>query len=243
MNRVYTSISQIPQLVDVSRETLEQLQNAGAIRACKKGSLIYQATKRQDMLYFLMEGKAFTYTLTGEGHRKIIFILGPGAFLNESVAKNETACTYCQMMTAGKVFEIPRKTMLRLMEKDFALTCALMGIEERKIWRMSHQLKNSMGKIYMEKKLAAKLWKLARDFGEPVGESSDEVQIDLDLSVTFLADYLGAPRETTSRVCKKLSDRGLIRMEKKRITIRSMKCMALFYKNKCDDPCNNCSGK
>ena len=92
---------------------------------------------------------------------------------------------------------------------------------------MGHQLKNTMGSIYMERKLAAKLWKLSRDFGR---ETKDGIEINFNLSITFLADMLGAPRETTSRLCGTLTELRLIRMERKRITILDADRMSRFYK-------------
>ncbi|MCF0105285.1 MAG: Crp/Fnr family transcriptional regulator [Holdemanella sp.] len=79
----------------------------------------------------------------------------------------------------------------------------------------------------MEKKLAAKLWKLARDFGI---ETKEGIEIDVNLSITFLSDMLGAPRETTSRACKLLVDRGIIKINKKRIVIIDHNQLANFYK-------------
>ena len=84
-----------------------------------------------------------------------------------------------------------------------------------------------MGSIGLEKKLAAKLWKLSRDFGKRTPEG---IEIDINMPVTFLADILGAPRETTSRLCNQLSGYGLIKMEKKRITILDSDRMAVFFK-------------
>ena len=121
------------------------------------------------------------------------------------------------------------------MEQDFTLVRAVMRIQERKLWRTSHQLKNTPGSIYLERKLAAKLWKLARDFGVPADNA--KVRIDVSLSITFLADFLGAPRETTSRICRNLVEKGLIEMDKKTIIVDNMDCLARFYKNHCGEEC------
>ena len=102
------------------------------------------------------------------------------------------------------------------MEQDFALARTLLAYQEQKIRRLEYQLKNTVGNVYLERKLASKLWKLARDFGVP---SQNGILIDMDLTVTFLADLLGAPRENTSRACRKLCGLGLIHMEKKKITL------------------------
>lgn len=79
----------------------------------------------------------------------------------------------------------------------------------------------------MERKLAAKLWKLARDFG--IGRP-EGIEININLSVTLLADMLGAPRETASRLCRTLVDYGLIQMKGKRIIIPNTQKMSTFYK-------------
>ena len=89
-------------------------------------------------------------------------------------------------------------------------------------------MKNTLGSIYLERRLASKLWKLARDFGIP---DSRGILIDMDLSITFLADLLGAPRETTSRICKKLADQGLVIIEKKKIYIPDMDKIAVFHQS------------
>ena len=59
----------------------------------------------------------------------------------------------------------------------------------------------------------------------------EEIEIDMNLSITFLADMLGVPRETASRACSMLIDYGLIKMEKKRIIIVNAHKMSAFYRN------------
>lgn len=122
---------------------------------------------------------------------------------------------------------LPIQKFLHCMEQDFSLTKAVLEMQERRIWRLGHQLKNTMGSIYLERKLAAKLWKLSRDFGIKTAEG---IEIDINMSITFLADMLGAPRETTSRLCNTLTDYGLMKIRKKRITITNPQRMSNFYK-------------
>lgn len=211
----------------VPSETLERLEQCGRVRALAKGELIIQARQPQQDVYIQMSGKSMAYNLTHTGNRKILFIFGPGALLNEHVLNFSDASTYCEAIEPGTAFTVPTSEFLRLMREDFALTCGVLAAQEQKIWRLGHQLKNTVGSIYLERKLAAKLWKLSRDFGIPGPEG---IEIDVTLSVTMLADMLGAPRETTSRLCKKLVDHGLIQMAGKRIYIADPEKMSHFYK-------------
>lgn len=68
----------------------------------------------------------------------------------------------------------------------------------------------------MEKKLAAKLWKLSRDYGV---KCEDGVTINMNISVTYLADLLGSKRETVSRSLKILLGNKLIKYENKKIKV------------------------
>ena len=207
-------------------QTRAALARHGKIISCPKGFLCLRAREDNSNIYFILSGKVQIYNLTKCGKKKILFILGRDNMANECLASNYHTI-FCETIEPCSFFVIQRERLLALMEKDFQLTKALLAYQERKLWRLEHQLKNTVGSIYLERKLASKLWKLGRDFGIPTERG---IQIDLDLSITFLADLLGAPRETTSRVCRKLADFGLIIMEKKRIYLPSPEKMVIFYK-------------
>ena len=208
-------------------ETLEKLARAGKISELDKGTILMRAKEPVTSVYFQVSGKSIIYNLTHSGKRKILFIYGKGALLNEHVFNNRTTSIYSETIDKSRVFIIPSAEFVKIMEEDFALTKNIMEAQEKKIWRLSHQLKNTMSSIYLERKLAAKLWKLARDFGI---QTEEGIEIDVNMSVTFLADMLGVPRETTSRACSMLIDNGLIKMNKKRIIIADSEKMSLFYK-------------
>lgn len=98
---------------------------------------------------------------------------------------------------------------------------------ERYIWRLSHQLKNTSGSLLLERKIAAKLWKLGRDFGIP---QKDGVHIRIKMTMTLLADFVGAPRENVSRACKSLSQKGLLYYQNQQFILPDMDELSDFYK-------------
>lgn len=220
-------LNQLKIFDGINSKTKEKLIKFGKIQEFSKGILLMRAREHVEFVYFQLTGKSVVYNLTQGGKRKILFIFGQGALLNEHIFNNHTSSTYCEMMEQGKVLAFSVQDFMSIMAEDFELTKKVMEEQERKIWRLSHQLKNTTSSIYLERKLAAKLWKLSRDFGI---EKEDGIEIDIDMTITFLADMLGVPRETTSRVCSTLTEAGLIRMNKRRIMIADPKKMAHFYK-------------
>lgn len=212
---------------EVASDTLQKLRKYGKIQEFPKGSLIIRAKEPLEQIYIQIDGKSIVYNLTHTGNRKILFIFGRGALLNEHVLNEHHSATYCETIEKSRIFIIPADRFVRCMQQDFALTRAVLAAQERKVWRLGHQLKNTMGSIYMERRLAAKLWKLARDFGVNVPEG---IEININLSVTLLADMLGAPRETASRLCRTLVDYRLIQMKGKRIIIINPQRISAFYR-------------
>lgn len=211
----------------VSGDTLARLEQYAKVEEYPKGRILIRAQEIQKYIYIQVTGKSIVYNLTHTGRRKILFVFGPGILLNDHAFSEHNSATYCETLEKSRILKVPSAEFIQCMEQDFTLCRAVMLMQEWKLWRLGHQLKNTMGSIGLERKLAAKLWKLSRDFGIRTPEGTE---IDLNLSVTFLADMLGTPRETASRLCRTLMDHGLIRMKNKRITISDPQKMSLFYK-------------
>lgn len=226
-------MQKLPLFQNVSTDTLDMLRRYGKVEECPKGRILFRAKEPQEYIYIQMEGKSIVYNLTHTGKRKILFIFGQGALLNDHIFYEYNAAVYCETIEKGRVFMVPSAVFVDCMERDFSFAREIIIMQERKMWRLGHQLKNTTGSIGMERKLAAKLWKLSRDFGVSTPEG---IEIDINLSVTFLADMLGTPRETASRLCRVLVEYGLIKMSNKRITITNPQKMSSFYKTGVVEP-------
>ncbi len=221
-------LEDIEFLKEVKKDTLSQMWELGRVVEYKKHTVLLQSRNINDTIYISLSGKCFVYSLNHNGNRKIIFVFGKGILLNDHIMDRHASSLYCETMEKSTVFAISKSNFLHLLEKDFSLVQAVINVQEWKMWRMGHQLKNTTGSIFMERKLAAKLWKLSRDFGIEV---ENGIEIDLNLSITFLSDMMGAPRETTSRLCKTLTDYGLIQINKKRITILDPEKICKLYQS------------
>lgn len=112
------------------------------------------------------------------------------------------------------------------MEKDFYLTKNIINYMERRNRRLYRQLKNSIS-IKMDKKLAAKLYRISKEFGTNKGEW---ILIDVNISITYLSDMLGCKRETLSRAMKTLQNEGLVKLENKKIFVKEKGLSEYFKK-------------
>ena len=79
----------------------------------------------------------------------------------------------------------------------------------------------------MKKELQQNYGKLSKDYGIEIEEGT---LIDLNITVTYLADMFGAPRETISRSLKILKNEGLIINKNKKIIVLDREKLVKFFK-------------
>ncbi len=129
-------LAELPVFRDVSPHTLEHLWNKGKVENFPRGTILVRAREPLQTVYIQLTGKSMIYNLTHIGKRKIIFVFGPGALLNEHVLNFHDASLYCETIEASRIFVIPCAWFLEFMEKDFSLARAVLEAQERKMWRM-----------------------------------------------------------------------------------------------------------
>lgn len=193
----------------------------------EKGQHVFFDKEDSDSLYLLAEGMASLYKLNVLGEKKVIFAFGPGNLLNEAMFHSLPLSINCEVREDSLVMVMPRERFLYVMEKDNGLSRAVMDSMAQRIRRLYRQLKNTTNALSGEKRLAAKLFKLAKDYGV---ETERGVLIDMSLSITYLADMLGSKRETVSRQVKRLTELQLISMERNRILVMDIVELSNYFK-------------
>ena len=208
-------------------EFVQTLLNAGHIQDIPKKSLLFSSGENIQNVLILLSGEVSVYNITKHGQRKILFFLGKGHLLNHDINSSHSLSLSCESITPVLVLKISKKNFLGFMKESFPLTQAVLDEYERYLWRLAHQLKNTSGSMVTERKIAAKLWKLGRDFGE---RREEGVYIYLPFTMTLMADFVGVPRENVSRACKSLAARGLLVYRDRHFILPNPDGLAEFYK-------------
>ena len=103
------------------------------------------------------------------GERKVIFILNEGEIINEVFLSDVTSTVTCEAFEKSTIIKFNKKDFIDIMENDFNLVKNIIKVLEHRDRRLCRQLKNSTY-IKIEKKLAAKLYRLNREFGVKKGQ-------------------------------------------------------------------------
>ncbi len=223
----------IPFFQGLTQSELTTLAPQFQIENFRRGELLagrglQRAAHYQNRVWLVCQGIVAAYTVTKQNTRKILYFLGPGKILNHNIFDTKPNTIYAEVMTDALLLSIPRTVFAKLVTASPTLTAALFTHYETDLWRMSHQLKNTAGYLSVERKLAIKLLKLSQEFGVPC---EDGLVISFPLTITQTAEFVGLPRETASRACKKLTLAGLIRYENRRFTLLDRQRLVNYYRD------------
>lgn len=214
-------------LKQATPSSMAKLAGCGSLVKMEKGTHLFYDKEEVSTLYFVISGYVTLYKINSNGEKKVIFIYGEGEAINEVILNGLPASINAEMMEAGMLLTFPRERFLSVMEDDFRLSKAVMDSMSIKIRRLYRQLKNTPASVRGDKRIAAKLWKLSMDHGI-IGENG--VEIGIDLTITYLAEMLGAKRETVSRQLKVLTEAALIHYDGCRFTVPDRDALQNYFK-------------
>lgn len=217
-------IRKVQAFSSLSDETISKISKIAVDVTLKKGETLFWEKDQVDAVYALISGKTAMLRYSGSGQKRIFFILNEGALINEVAFDNLPVSVVCEAFENAHLLRMPKLLFLEIMREDFDLTYNVMCSMGKKQRRLYRQLKNTVP-IKVDKKLAAKLWKLSKDYGVTNGQW---IRIDLKMSVTNLSYLMGSSRETISRALNKLIDLGIVKWDKKQILVKEKEILEYY---------------
>jgi len=186
---------------------LERLEAITTSTTFEDGQTVFEQGDDPRYIFNLTEGAIRLLKLLPNGRRQVVGFVFPGDMLGLS---SHGAYT-CSAEAIGKVgvCRFPRAKLLSLLDEFPNLKTRLLDIAADELSEAQEQML-LLGRKSPAEKLASFLWRLHRD-GSRCGGS--ENRIDLAMSRTDIADYLGLTIETVSRTFTRLRNDGVIRLD------------------------------
>ena len=220
-------LSDLELFSGLNKETIDSLTSLCIEKHYKKGEHIFFDKDKVTTVFIVLKGKVTLYKIGEKAHKRIVFILGEGSIINDVVLDDLPASISCEAFEDSEILCFDRDEFVKVMSNDFQLTTVVINSLSKKVRRLYRQIKNATP-IKVEKRVAAKLWKLAKDHWLEV---EDGIEIGLNISITYLADMFGTPRETISRALKVLQKEELIVLNGKKIIVKDKDKLAKYFKN------------
>lgn len=223
-------VDKIETFLNISPQSKEGLYKMASKKAFQKNECLFSAEDRVHYVYAILSGKVSMFRINEEGQKRVFYILGEGELVNEVVFDSLPVSVDCEAFEDCTVLQLHKDDLMRLMAQDFELTIGILKSVGRKQRRLYRQLKNTLP-IGIEKKLAAKLWKLSKDYGSEAIDLKGYKKINMNLSGTYISYMLGTSRETISRAMKMLQKNEALIWIGKDLYVQEEKLLS-FYRNK-----------
>lgn len=219
-------LEDLNEFSNLSKNTINLICESASVCTLEKGHHIFRDKDKINYIYIVLSGKVALYKLNEWAQKRVVFILGEGSIINAVILDDLRASINCEVFEMSEIISINKQDFIKIMKADFDFTKIVLKSLSIKVRRLYRQSKNAVP-IKIEKKVAAKLWKLANDYGV---KDSEGTLININLSITYLADMFGAQRETISRALKILQGEDLVIIKNKKIIVKDKDRLVKYFK-------------
>lgn len=226
MRAEISEIESIDVFKNIKKESIEKLVEYGEKIELKKNECLYQDRQILEYVYFIISGKITLCKTNENGESKVIFLLNSGKIINQPLMRKNTSAVECWGFENSVLFRVSFDDFDKIMSEDYTLSRNCMIFMEYRIRSLYRQLKNSVT-INIEKKLAAKLYRLGTEYGIKT-ENDDYTLINIAITNTYLSKMLGCQRETVSRAMKVLTENGIVKNKGRKLYINMKEARKIF---------------
>lgn len=200
-------------------DVLDALARCGSSRTFRKKSVLMQEGDKAEAVFFLVSGKVKLAKMNPEGQEKLLTIVRSGEMFGEISAFDGGMSPYqAEALEKVTVITVPLSQFVQLVETHPALALACIRIEAKRLRQAYRHMKN-LALLDTHGRIAARLFKLCRDFGRQEGES---IRIGLNLTRQEMAQLIGTSRETVSRVLAEYERMGIIEVDRHQIIVHDI---------------------
>lgn len=209
--------------LQLSEDAIRQVEMRSRARKFPRNSPIYLPADDDDVVYLLASGRAKICHLTNEGKQSILAFIEPGEIFGElSVLQESPRDEYAEAVEACTLVQIPGDVIRDLMEQNVGVSLGITKLIGLRRQRIERRLKNLLF-LSNRQRLTHLLLELMEQYG---ATAQDGVQLTIKLSHQELSSIIGSTRESVTVVLGELQLDGLIKVGRRRITIRDPAALA-----------------
>jgi CRP/FNR family transcriptional regulator, cyclic AMP receptor protein len=204
-------LASIPLFSGLPPEELERFAELTRERSYPKGSVILFQDDPGDSLFVLRDGRVKVVLIGEDGREVILGVLEPGAHFGElALIDDQPRSAHVIAMEDAQLLVLRREDFRRRVEANPTVAWALLTELSRRLRRADVKIG---GLVLLD--VPGRIARLLLDLADEGGSE----QVEKPLTHQTIAQMIGASRETVSRAMKEFQDAGLIRVERRRISI------------------------
>lgn len=212
------SLQSVPLFVDLDPTELEQLAQLCRNRAVTKGNVIFYEDDPGTSCYIIVSGKVKIVVNADDGREHILGVLQPGDFFGEmSLIDGQPRSASAVCVEDVQMVTIQRDEFLKLLRSNPDITLKLLTTLSHRL-RAADRNMESLAFLSAPGRVARLLLELGKEHGEATPEGVTFIH---HMTRQELASLAGTSRETLTRVLMDYQDRGIIHLDKNRLTLKN----------------------
>ena len=211
-------LARIPLFQNIADDAVSKLKNILVEREFSKNETIFGEGSESSGFYIICRGRVKVFKLSSEGKEQILHIVGPKELLGAvSAFAGNPYPANADAMEKTTAYFFPRREFLALIKKEPSIVMNMMANLAMRLQHFTRVIENLSLKE-VPGRLAAYLLYLCR-------RSECAEVIEIDVSKGQLESLLGTIHETISRILKKLSERKIVSVSGRKLTLLNKKAL------------------
>jgi len=200
---------------ELNDEQMSDVEKMTVMTSCKRGNLIYGQDERSESLFLLKKGRVTLYRLSPEGKKLTTALIAPGTLFGDMEFTGTTlAGGFAEASEDSILCVMTRHDLELLIAKYPTIGVRLLNVLSRRVRDLEARLEEGLLRD-MPARVAAAILRLREE------QASDQVRV----THQALADSLGTYRETVTSTLGDLQNRGLVSLERTRISITDVSAL------------------
>jgi len=184
-------------------------------RALERGDVLYRDGDPFRALYVVRSGALKTFSLDAAGNLQVLGFHLPGDIVGFDALAEERHVGQAEALERSNLCELPWARLVELGRDSPTLHRQLLRAAGQSL-NTQHRHVIAMGRGQAQERLAILLRNLARRYR---GLARDENTLNLPMSRSDIANYLGIVVETVSRLFSRMEERGVLAVNRKTVHI------------------------
>jgi len=211
-------LRRVPLFSDLLEGDLVRFADITREREYPRNSVILFEDDPGDSLYIVSTGQVKVVLIGEDGREVILSVLNDGDFFGEmSLIDDEPRSAHVIAMKDSRLLVLRRDDFQQQINQHPSIAVKLLRVLVQRLRRADAKI-GGLVLLDVNGRVAKLLLDLADDGGGP--------KITRKLTHHTIAQMIGSSRETVSRAMRELSDRGLVEVTRREITIKNREGLA-----------------